>query len=173
MLGMIFSGVFNTGMAGMLFSQSMRISSYFPDSVSWLMIFLGADPLWKEQITSEIRTLVAKYTDALSALPLHKRLAAIPLSAWDDELPSIDLAIRETLRLTMAGTFLRRNVGKDVPVGDGVLRNGDFLAYLMTDAHGNPEVYTDPLRFDPGRFSAEREEDKKAYASFLGWGAGE
>jgi cytochrome P450 len=47
-----------------------------------------------------------------------------------------------------------------------------FLAYNLSDIHFDPDVYSDPMRFDPGRFSPERAEGKDVANAFLGWGAG-
>lgn len=44
--------------------------------------------------------------------------------------------------------------------------------YLIDDVHMNPEIYPDPLTWDPARYAPGREEDKKVPNAFLGWGAG-
>ena len=37
----------------------------------------------------------------------------------------------------------------------------------------NPNIYTDPTKWDPGRFLPGRAEDKKVSAhGFVGWGSG-
>ena len=116
--------------------------------------------------------MVDKHTTNASNDPLHKRLAAIHFSAWEDEMPVLELIIRETLRLSINGTALRRNVQEDLTFTGGVVKPGDFVAYSVADAHLNPEIYSRPNDFDPSRFSPGREEDKKGTFSYLGWGAG-
>jgi len=108
----------------------------------------------------------------LSPEPLYKKLATIPPDAWDQDLPSIDLIIRETIRMSMGITFLRRNVGKDMEVQGVTIQKGDFLACCAPDVHMNKDIYTDPEKFDPSRFEVGREEDKKVHFGYLGWGAG-
>ena len=92
-------------------------------------------------------------------------------------MPTLDLAMRETLRLTLNGLVLRRNTLREgklhIPGGGGEVPNGAFLAYNMPDAHLNPDIYTDPGTFDPERFNPGREEDKREPYGFLGWGVGE
>lgn len=65
-----------------------------------------------------------------------------------------------------------------------------FLAYVFADAHLNPnvclpvnpfsdshlgkqfQIYTEPLKFDPDRFSPAISEEKKAPHAYLAWGSG-
>jgi sterol 14-demethylase len=173
-MGFIFSAVINTGVTGKLypFDHSCVLSSSIMKAC-WALLNLAANPNWKERLTKEYRALVANHTNTLSTEPLHKRLASIPLNIWEDELPSVDLLIRETLRFTMIGPALRRNVQKDVPVDGVIIKRGDFVVYSMNEAHMNPDIYSNPTSFDPDRYLEGREEDKKETFSHTGWGAGE
>ncbi|KAF9546460.1 cytochrome P450 [Agrocybe pediades] len=154
-LSIIFAGLVNTGI-----------------NSCWALVFLASHPEWKDKVKAEIAALIEKHTDTTSTDPLHKRLSAIPVSAWDDEMPVLDLVIRETLRLIITGTALRRNLLEEMTISDGKIAKGDFVAYSVADAHLNPEIYTNPTEFDPARFGPGREEDKKGTFSYLGWGAG-
>lgn len=138
----------------------------------WALLNLGANPKWKERILKEYKALVANHTNTLSTEPLYKRLASIPLNAWEDELPSVDLVIRETLRFTTSGPTLRRNVQKDIVVDGVTIKRGDFIAYSTFEAHMNPDIYSNPTSFDPERYLEGREEDKKETSAYIGWGAG-
>lgn len=138
----------------------------------WAIVFLASHPEWKAKVKAEINAIIEKHTNTLSTEPLHKRLAAIPISVWDDELPVLELVIRETLRLSISGTALRRNVVEELIIANGRVNKGDFVAYSLADVHMNPEIYDQPDKFDPSRFETGREEDKKGTFSFLGWGAG-
>jgi len=154
-LGTVFAGVINTGM-----------------NVCWNLLYLGLNPEWKRKVGEEVQALIANHTDTLSTEPLHKRLAAIPMQAWEEKMPVLDAIIRETLRVIGTGTLLRRNIIKDMDIDGATIEKGDFLAYSVADVHHNPEIYPDPSRFDPGRFDVGREEDKKVPLAFLGWGVG-
>jgi len=87
-------------------------------------------------------------------------------------MPVLELVIRETLRLSLNGVTLRRNILEDMTLSGGLIKRGDFVAFSLADAHLNPEIYPRPYEFEPARFSEGREEDKKGTFSFLGWGAG-
>lgn len=172
-MGIIFAGVINTGVNCKFYSYCyipFLISS--PRKACWTLLFLGSSPVWKKKVVDELKALIANHTNTLSSEPLHKRLASIPLNAWEDELPTIDIVIRETLRITTTGSTLRRNMHKEVTIEGVTVKRGDFLTYQLGDAHLNPEIYKNPLEFDPSRFLAGREEDRKETFAFLGWGVG-
>ncbi|KAF8908501.1 cytochrome P450 [Gymnopilus junonius] len=139
---------------------------------SWILLRLASNPQWKHKAIEDYKTLLSHHGDLPSELPLHKRLAVIPLGAWEDQLPSVELVLKETLRLTSAGSIIRRNVQHDITVDRVVVKRGDFLTYQVADAHLNPEIYSNPLEFDPERFVKGRVEDRKQAFAFIGWGAG-
>ncbi|RDB26903.1 Sterol 14-demethylase [Hypsizygus marmoreus] len=154
-LSVVFAGVVNTGI-----------------NSCWALLFLSYNKEWKKKVSDEVQSLIKMHTNTTSSDPLHKRLSAIPVSAWEEEMPAMDTVIRETIRIVMNGAALRRNVIDDLHLGGKAVPKGNFMAYQLTDAHLNPEIYTDPTEFDPTRFAPGREEDKKQTYAYLGWGAG-
>ncbi|KAJ7753350.1 cytochrome P450 [Mycena maculata] len=153
----IFAGVINTGV-----------------NACWILVYLGFNPEWKDKITTEIYTLLDAHAPVTGpGDTIESRLASVPTSAWDDSMPMLDLAIREVLRLITASiTLLRRNKLRDLKLGAEPIPKDAFLAYNLSDIHFDPSVYSDPMSFDPSRFSAERAEGKEVPNAFLGWGAG-
>jgi cytochrome P450 len=116
--------------------------------------------------------VLSTHSDTTGTEPFHKQLASVPLSAWEGELPALDLIIRETIRLSSTWTFLRRNLRTDIDT-DGVrIAKGDFMAYFVPDVHMNENIYPNPGTFDPGRYEDGRNEDKSVDFGYLGWGAG-
>ena len=84
----------------------------------------------------------------------------------------MDLVIRETVRLIMCGSAIRRNIGRDIEIEGVTIRTGQFATYSLADAHLNPSIYANPNDFDPERYLPGREEDKKEAFAYIGWGAG-
>jgi sterol 14-demethylase len=154
-LSTIFAGINNTGMV-----------------CCWMLLHLGTNNKWRSEATTEIQHLIDTYTDAHSSEPIHQRLSTIPIAAWEDEMPVMDLIIRETLRLIQNGTALRRNLVDDLEVGEKHINKGAFMAYNLGDVHLDERIYKEPFKFDPERFCAPREEDKNGELLFLAWGAG-
>ena len=113
-----------------------------------------------------------KYTTNSSDELLHQRLSSIHVSAWEEEMPVLDIIIRETLRISFNGLSLHRNLLEDLTISGGLVKPMDFVAYSLADVHLNSEIYSRPYEFDPARFTPGREEDKKGMYSYLGWGAG-
>jgi len=152
---MIFGGVVNTAMIS-----------------CWTLFYLGANNEWKNKVIAEVRNLISNYSDASSSEQIHERFSSIPVSAWEDETPAIEGVIRETMRLIKTGPALRRNLADNLQFADKTVDKGAYVVYNMADVHLDEMVYSEPLKFDPSRFSPPREEDKQGHMLFLGWGAG-
>ncbi|TFK49075.1 cytochrome P450 [Heliocybe sulcata] len=151
-------------------------------SASWLVTFLGGDPIWQQKARTEVEHLLSVYapatstplgsaaksqSDSTTPPSLSARLAEIPLSAWEGQTPVLDAVIRETLRVAQPHTAMRRNVGPDLHIDGKVVPTGAYVVYPFSDVHLDPEIYPDPWRFDPGR----PVDTKRAY-SWVGWGGG-
>ncbi|CBY02103.1 similar to cytochrome P450 [Plenodomus lingam JN3] len=156
-LGALFAGLLNSGI-----------------NAAWVACYLATSPEWLHRVHNEIRTTAAKHARNPNA-PLYNQLDDIPLDAWENEFPVIDLCLRDSIRLNLLGTALRRNIsGKPIPTGTGdeVIPPGAFVTYATGDIHLNPTVYPDPHKWDPSRYLPGRSEDKAKDHAFVGWGAG-
>ncbi|KAF8816709.1 cytochrome P450 [Phlegmacium glaucopus] len=154
-LGVIFAGLVNTGV-----------------NTCWTLVYLATHSEWKTQVQAEVNLLLQKYTNSSSDDPLHKRLSTVHVSVWEDEMPILESVIRETMRIAISGVALRRNLIEDLTLSGGLVQRGDFVVYSLADVHLDPEIYPNPLKFDPTRYNEGRKEDKKTTFGYLGWGAG-
>ena len=137
-----------------------------------MLIDLAIHQEWKEKCKKEIRDLLSRHlSDSLSSATISEKLGAIPVSAWEDELPILEACTRESQRISITGVTLRRNLHGEVKIGERVVKKGDFLAYCVGDVHLNPEYYPEPYKYDPGRWLRPDPVPDAAY-TFLGWGAG-
>ncbi|KAI1478870.1 cytochrome P450 [Daldinia eschscholtzii] len=143
-------------------------------NAAWIPIFLSLSPEWKARAFAEVEGVISRNRTSPEQKPIDI-LDALTLDSWQNDFPVIDLCLRECIRLILLGCPKRKNTsGADIPVNDRgeVIPNGSYGVYLIDQVHFNPDIYSDPLKFDPGRFEHPRAEDKKVPHAFLGWGAG-
>jgi cytochrome P450 len=132
-----------------------------------MLIHLAIHSEWKEKCKKEIQDLTTRHVgDSLSG-----KLAAIPFSAWEDELPVLDACIRGSQRIAISVVVLRRNLREEIKINEQAVKQWYFLAYPIADAHFSPEYYPEPYKYDPGRWLRPDPIPNAAYP-FLGWGAG-
>ncbi|KAI0402355.1 cytochrome P450 6A1 [Xylaria palmicola] len=155
-IGALFAGQLNSGI-----------------NVGYLQVFLTQSPEWMARLREEVDGVVARHRTS----PSQSRadvLGTLTVEAWEGEFPLIDLALRETIRLTLPGATFRKNAsGRDIPIGDSgeVVPNGAYVIYLLEDSLLG-DWYTDKLRWNPSRYFEENAEDKKVPHGYMGWGSG-
>lgn len=157
-LGALFAGQLNSGI-----------------NAAWFFIYLATNKEWYNRVQAEVDGVLARHKDISKPNQTKEEIfASLNVETWESEFPSIDLVLRETIRLQTVGTAFRHNIsGKDVVISKKtgeIIPKDAFAMYLVDDVHMNPEVYSNPEEFDPGRF--ERGEDKKVHFGYIGWGAG-
>ncbi|KJZ77225.1 hypothetical protein HIM_03546 [Hirsutella minnesotensis 3608] len=143
-------------------------------SAAWILAYLTNNPEWYARIRNEIDAAVAKhrYSEQESA---PKVLARLSMDDWETEFPMVDLALRETIRVILQGSSMRKNVsGQDIPIGDTgqIIPKDHYAIYAIEDIHMDEQAYSNPREWDPERYFPGREEDKKLPHGYLGWGAG-
>ncbi len=89
-----------------------------------------------------------------------------------DRLVSLDLVMKESLRLVTPVPGLVRRANKDTELGGYRIRKGTYIAAHMWGLHHLPEVWPNPDRFDPERFAEHRREDKVHRYAYMPFGNG-
>jgi cytochrome P450 len=77
-----------------------------------------------------------------------------------DDVPAIDLAFREAMRLHPPVPFIPRRVLADTVVDEVPIPAGTQISLASLLVHRDPSIWTQPERFDPGRFASDRAEHK-------------
>lgn len=81
--------------------------------------------------------------------------SALAAARADDAL--LDAAVEESLRLEPAAAVVDRYASRDVEIGAARIRRGDLVVVSLAGANRDPEVFTDPDRFDPWRPDLRRQ----------------
>jgi cytochrome P450 len=124
-------------------------------TLSTMLQYLGQHPEWQDRCRAE--------SDLLPDRPTLTEL---------DSLTSLDLVMKECLRLRAPVPVVVRRTVKDVVV-EGVRIPADtYVTVAAQFSHLMPELWTDPLAFDPERFSPERREDKSHRYAWEPFGGG-
>ena len=137
-------------------------------SASWLVTYLGCHPNWRSEARAEVKKLIELYSpETVSGRNCSSAaLSCIPLSAWENETPVLDMLARETVRLSQAFVSFRLNVGPEMYIDGKVIPRGALVAYPAASVHLDPALYPDPWKFDPAR------PQPKGNLTYLGWGGG-
>ncbi|WP_428355749.1 cytochrome P450 [Methyloprofundus sp.] len=87
------------------------------------------------------------------------------------EIPFFERVIKEVLRLHPPLIMLIRKVAKDLHFKDYVIKAGKYVCVSPRVSHRIPEIFPDPEKFDPDRFTKERQEDAQPF-SWVAFGGG-
>lgn len=87
------------------------------------------------------------------------------------EIPIFERVIKEVLRLHPPLIMLIRKVAKDLHFKDYVIKAGKYVCVSPRVSHRIAEIFPDPEKFDPDRFTKERQEDAILF-SWVAFGGG-
>jgi cytochrome P450 len=117
--------------------------------------YLGRHPEWQDRTREE-------------SLAAESPLDADPAG----NLGTLDMVIKESLRLVAPVPLLARKTIRDTEVLGHHLPSGTMVALLPWVNHMLPEYWPDPDRFDPERFGEARQDDKSHRYAWLPFGGG-
>ena len=107
---------------------------------------------------------------------VREEVAALPGGrfSWDerDALPLMDGVFREAMRLHPPVPFIPRRLMKDARVAGVPVPEGTMISVATLLIHRLPELWPDPLTFDPGRYAPGREEHKTHSHGYIPFGGG-
>jgi cytochrome P450 len=113
-------------------------------TTSTIAYYLAKYPEWQDRVREESLALGTKTLDFEDI----------------EKLTSLDLVMREALRLVSPVPALARRAVKDTEVLGHFVPEGTLVAAGVGFTHHMPEYWPDPERFDPERFAEDRREDK-------------
>ncbi len=119
--------------------------------------YLSVDPRWQSALREELCDRVAS----------RRRIALGDLAGCD----KAEWAVKEALRLNAAAPVLWRRAVKPFDFGGHAFPEGTITGVNPMLTHLLPEIWEDPLRYDPERFSPERSAGRHRFA-FVPFGGG-
>lgn len=119
-------------------------------SVSWTLYLLGRHPDVAERVTAEVDAVLGD-----RALPEHADLK---------NLPYLEMALKEAMRLYTPGPYGARETDADLTVGAYTVPAGATVFYPFWAIHQNPRYWPDPHRYDPERFTADNAAGRPRFA---------
>jgi cytochrome P450 len=122
----------------------------------WTWMLLARHPAVRERLQAEVDAVLAGRTPTADDL---------------ERLPWTKAIVEESMRLYPPVLGVARVARNDDVIGGIRIRAGATLVVLMHGVHHNPDVWSDPLRFDPGRFMPEAPPPPSRQAS-MPFGAG-
>lgn len=128
-------------------------------TLSSMMQFLGQHPEWQQRCRAEAEELAT-------------RVGTSPGLADLESLTSIDLVMKESLRLRAPVPVVLRQAVKDTEVLGTRIPKDTYAIVGIQYAQLMDELWTDPTTFDPERFSPERREDRSHRYAWAPFGGG-
>lgn len=125
-------------------------------SLSSVCYALAKHPEWQQRIRTEIAAVDGDWL----------RYADMP--AFD----TAGLVLKESLRLYPPLPTIPRCALRDCEFAGFAINKGDMVAVSPSFTHRLPEFWTNPERFDPERFNAERAEDRGHKHLWIPFGGG-
>lgn len=125
-------------------------------TLSTLFYYLAKNPQWQERLREESRALNKTCID-------YEDLAS---------LTGIGMAMKEALRLCAPVPSMPRRTVKDVEFQGYLIPKGSFITISPYFTHYMEELWPEPHKFDPERFSEERREDKVHPYAWVPFGGG-
>ena len=89
-----------------------------------------------------------------------------------EKLESLDLVLNESLRLVTPVQWAMRQTVRDTELLGHYLPEGTYVIAYPGLNHRLPELWTDPLKFDPERFAPPRNEHKRHRYGWTPFGGG-
>ncbi|TXL89517.1 cytochrome P450 [Streptomyces sp. IB2014 016-6] len=123
--------------------------------LAWLFHELGRNPDLERRLHEEVDPVLAEgpiTADRVPRLAFTRRL------------------VSETLRLYSPAWLVTRQAISDVRLGEFSLPAGTDVIWSAYALHRDPDLYPDPLRFDPDRWLPERPQPPKG--AFIPFGSG-
>jgi len=126
------------------------------NALAWTFYLLSRHPDVRERLERELDSVLHDRNPTVEDLPL---------------LPFTLQTLKEAMRLYPPAYVIGRAATRDVTIGGASVEKGRVVLVNVAAIHRRPEVFANPDRFDPDRFTTEREK-KLPPQAYMPFGAG-
>jgi len=123
-------------------------------TLAWLCYELGRDPVLQQRVREQVVEVVGDRDVTYADIA---------------KLTLLDQVVSETLRVHTPNWLLMRRTVEEVDLDGRVLPPNADVVYSPTTLHRDPDLYPNPMTFDPSRWESVR---PQALRSFVPFGAG-
>ncbi|XP_035899972.1 probable cytochrome P450 4d14 [Anopheles stephensi] len=121
--------------------------------ISFALYYLSRDAAVQQRVYDEIQAIVGP--DAKTQELTYGTL---------QELKYLDMVIKETLRINPSVPIIGRRSAGDMLIDGVTIPKGMDFGIIIYALQNDPELYPDPARFDPERFSEEASAKRPPYS---------
>ncbi|XP_011501315.1 PREDICTED: cytochrome P450 4c3 [Ceratosolen solmsi marchali] len=122
-------------------------------AVCWTLYLLGCHPEFQHKVFNELDSIFSE--GIYDRRPTLRDLKGMKY---------LDKCIKEALRLYPSVPILGRKVSKDIQIGKYTVPKGTTALVVLPVLHRDPEVFQNPEKYDPERFSYENTIGRHPYA---------
>ncbi|KAM0734615.1 Cytochrome P450 4C1 [Formica fusca] len=120
-------------------------------AITWTLFLLGNNLEHQEKVHEELEEV---FKDSKTPASVKELL----------QLKYLERVIKETLRIFPSVPIITRKLAEDVKIGDYTLPKDATVMLEIALTHLNPEVWSDPNKFDPDRFLPDNSKHRNPYA---------
>lgn len=85
-------------------------------NAAWIPVYLAQNEEWRQRVRAEVDASLEKHRLGPEETPADIIPRLTPHD-WDHDFPNVDLVLRESIRLNLCGSMIRKNVsGKDIDI---------------------------------------------------------
>lgn len=118
----------------------------------WTLYLLASKPSIQEQLFEEVHRVLEDRSPGLDDLK---------------KMPYTEMVLNESMRLfPPAWSLMVRQAKEPIQIGENLLPAGSLMLIPMWVVQRNPEIYPDPLQFNPERFEGDWKKRYPRYAFF-------
>jgi cytochrome P450 len=125
-------------------------------TLTWALYLISHAPEWEARLLDEIRRVVP---------------SGPVTSEHIERLVIVQQVLKESMRLYPPIPMMSRRAAKDVELAGKHIKAGTLIGLPVYAIHRHHKLWDDPDRFDPSRFSPEREASYSRY-QFIPFGTG-